>query len=225
MYDFQPLPFERFPDRVSARKARQFFERMRRRRSARAFSSEPVPREWIELAIRTAGTAPSGANCQPWHFAVVSDPAVKARIRQAAEAEERKSYEGRMPQEWLEELEPVGTDWHKPYLETAPWLVAVFAESYRLLEGQTKRKNYYVQESVGIACGLFIAAIHQMGLATLTHTPSPMGFLGEILQRPANERPYMLFPVGYPASDATVPVLEKKDLGQFSSWFTAPGKP
>ncbi len=195
----------------------------------RAFSAEPVPREWIELAVRTAATAPSGANCQPWHFVVVGDPGVKARIRAAAEAEERKNYERRMPREWLEELKQFGTDWHKPYLETAAWLVAVFAESYRISEEGARRKNYYVQESVGIACGLFITAVHQMGLATLTHTPSPMGFLAEILERPGNERAFMLFPVGFPAEEAMVPVLARKDLREFSTWFAetdpAQGRP
>lgn len=222
MHEFEPLEFRRFTHDESARRAGEFFDQMRRRRSVRAFSSEPVPKEWIECAIRAAGTAPSGANCQPWHFAAVSDPEVKSRIRVAAEAEERKSYLERMPREWLEELEPVGTDWHKPYLEIAPWLVVVFAESYRALDEGQKRKNYYVQESVGIACGLFITAVHQMGLATLTHTPSPMGFLAEILERPHNERAYMLFPVGFPAADATVPVLGKKRLDEFSSWWTGP---
>ncbi len=219
MSEFTPLRFQRLDPDVSASRARELFECMRSRRSVRAFSSEPVPREWIELAIRTASTAPSGANCQPWHFVAVSDPAVKTRIREAAEAEERRSYESRMPQDWLEELEPLGTDWNKPFLETAPWLVAVFAESYRIRIDGSKRKNYYVQESVGIACGLFITAIHHMGLATLTHTPSPMSFLGEILDRPSNERAYILFPIGFPAQDATVPVVEKKALGELSSWF------
>jgi iodotyrosine deiodinase len=222
MAQFESLQFRCLPREVSAQKAREFFEEMRLRRSVRAFSAEPVPREWIELAVRTAGSAPSGANCQPWHFVAVADPAVKARIRAAAEAEERKNYASRMPEEWLEELRQVGTDWHKSFLERAPWLVVVFAESYRVSETGAKRKNYYVQESVGIACGLFIAAIHQMGLATLTHTPSPMGFLGKILQRPPNERAFMLFPVGFPADDATVPVLAKKDLEDISTWLTEP---
>lgn len=222
MSRFEALEFRRFSLEVTERKAREFFERMRTRRSVRAFSAEPVPREWIELAVRTAATAPSGANCQPWHFVAVGDPSVKARIRAAAEAEERRNYESRMPAEWLEELRQLGTDWHKPFLETVPWLVVVFAESYRVSQGGVRHKNYYVQESVGIACGLFIAAIHQMGLATLTYTPSPMGFLGKILDRPANERAYMLFPVGFPARDAKVPVPAKKGLRDFSTWVTEP---
>ena len=144
---------------------------------------------------------------------------MKRRIREAAEEEERRNYQHRMPPEWLEELAPLGTDWQKPFLESAPWLVVVFAESYRIVEGAIRRKNYYVQESVGIACGLFIAAVHQMGLATLTHTPSPMGFLREILNRPANERPYILFPVGYPAEKAQVPVIERKLLERAATFI------
>ncbi len=200
-------------------RARNFYQELSRRRSVREFSAEPVPKELVELAIRTAATAPSGANCQPWHFVVLGDPATKRLIREAAEEVEREAYERRMPPEWLEELEPLGTSWRKPYLETAPWLVVVFAQSYRLGPGGAKRKNYYVQESVGIACGLFIAAIHHMGLATLPHTPSPMGFLGQILGRPPNERPYVLFPVGFPADGAQVPDLDRKPLGEVVSWI------
>lgn len=200
-------------------RAKQFLLTMQTRRSVREFSSEPVPRRLIETAIETASTAPSGANRQPWKFVIVSNSAIKRRIRVAVEAEEKVSYEQRMPEEWLEALAPLGTDWQKPFLETAPWLVVVFAEAYGVLGDDSKQKNYYVQESVGIACGLFIAALHQMGLATLTHTPSPMGFLSAILERPKNERPYILFPVGYPAADAKVPVLEKKSLEQVTVWI------
>ena len=191
-----------------------------RRRSVRDFSSDPVPRELIELAIATAGTAPSGANRQPWHFAAVSDPTLKAEIRQAAEAEEREFYEGgRAGEPWLEALAPLGTGWRKPYLETAPWLVVVFKE-LRPREAQGPRTiNYYVSESVGIACGLFITAVHHMGLATLTHTPQPMRFLSRILGRPDTERPYILFPVGYPAPDCRVPAISKKTLADISTWY------
>jgi len=202
-----------------AKRAKEFLQTMETRRSVREFSSESVPRELIEVAVQTASTAPSGANRQPWKFVVVGNPELKRKIRVAAEAEEKASYEQRMPDEWLEALAPLATDWKKPFLETAPWLVVAFAEAYGVLDDGSKQKNYYVQESVGIACGLFIAALHQMGLATLTHTPSPMGFLSEVLNRPKNERPYILFPVGYPAEGAKVPVIEKKSLEQVAVWF------
>ena len=198
--DFQERPVEEMKQRVRA-----FYEEMDRRRSVRDFSDRDVPREIIADAIRSAGTAPSGAHRQPWRFVAVDDPDLKREIRVAAEEEEKENYERRMSDEWLEALQPFDTDWQKPFLETAPWLVVCFAENYGIDEEGEKVKNYYVQESVGIACGLFIAAVHRAGLATLTHTPSPMKFLGEILGRPSNERPYILFPVGYPADDATVP--------------------
>jgi nitroreductase len=192
---------------------------MESRRSVRSFSSEPVPRELIEIAIRTASTAPSGAHRQPWKFVVVADPALKREIRAAAESEEYESYiGGRMPEEWLEALAPLGTSWEKPFLETAPWLVVVFEELYGLDAEGRKRKNYYPKESVGIACGLFIAALHHMGLATLTHTPSPMAFLSRLLDRPINEKPFILFPVGYPAADAEVPDLRRKELEDVAVW-------
>ena len=191
-------------------RGRAVLDEMDRRRSIRAFSPDPVPREAIELAIRAASTAPSGAHQQPWAFVAVSDPAIKHQIRLAAEAEERESYEGgRMPQEWLDALEPIGTDWHKDFLDVVPWIVVLFEQvNGRFPDGRTK-KHYYARESVGIACGMFIAAIHRMGLATLTHTPSPMGFLTEILGRPGNERPFVLLPVGYPAPGAEVPDLTR----------------
>jgi nitroreductase len=210
----QRLPHEEMIERGQA-----LYREVSCRRSVRQFSPQPVPRACIELAIRTAATAPSGANCQPWRFVAVSDPAIKRKIREAAEAEERLSYEGgRMPPEWLEALAPLGTDWHKPFLETVPWLVVVFEEVYRLGPAGKRLKSYYVKESVGIACGLFIVALHRMGLATLTHTPSPMGFLSQILGRPENERPFILFPVGYPAEDATVPDLARKPLDEVAVW-------
>jgi nitroreductase len=193
------------------------------RRSVRHFSDDPVPRPLIELAIETASSAPSGAHRQPWRFVAVDDPEIKRRIRVAAEAEERVNYEGgRMPAEWRAALLPLGTDWHKPYLEVAPWLVVVFEELFGIDSRGAKVKNYYVKESVGIACGLFIVALHHMGLATLTHTPSPMGFLSQILGRPANEKPYILFPVGYPAAAARVPDLKRKTLAEVAVWNPKP---
>lgn len=218
-YRPMPLDFERLEPAEMEARARAFHDRMDRRRSVRHFSPEPVPRELVEIAIRTASTAPSGAHRQPWRFVAVSDPEIKKAIRVAAEAEEHESYEGgRMPQDWLDALEPLGTDWEKPYLETAPWLVVVFAELWGVAPDGSKVKNYYVKESVGLACGLFIAALHEMGLATLTHTPSPMAFLSEILGRPRNEKPFILFPVGYPTDDAQVPTIERKDLDQVAVW-------
>jgi nitroreductase len=209
---FVPLPFERLSLQEQIERSRGFLARMRERRTIRDFSSDPVPRELVENAIATAGTAPSGAHQQPWTFVVVSDSDVKRRIREAAEDEERRSYEGRMPDEWLEALRPLGTDWRKPHLEVAPYLVVVFEQAYGIRADGTKVKHYYVKESVGIAVGLLLASLHAAGLATLTHTPSPMGFLREILGRPENERPYVLIPVGYPAEGCVVPDLERKAL-------------
>lgn len=215
------LPYR--PERLDAaemrRRGEAFYAEMNGRRSVREFSPGPVPRELIELAIRTASTAPSGAHRQPWTFVAVSDPALQREIRIAAEAEEYQSYEGgRMPAEWKEALAPLGTNWQKPFLETAPWLVVVFEELWGVNADGSKRKNYYPKESVGIACGLFIAALHRMGLATLTHTPSPMAFLSRLLGRPANEKPFILFPVGFPAADATVPDLQRKRLEEVALW-------
>lgn len=207
----EPLAFVRLePDEMIARAA-SFLETALRRRSVRDFSPEPVPDEVIELAIRAAASAPSGANKQPWKFVVVRDPELKRKIRIAAEAEERESYERRMTEEWLDALAPLGTDWHKEFLETAPLLVVVFREDYGLENGE-KVHHYYVGESVGIACGMLLAALNAAGLATLTHTPSPMGFLREILERPVNEKPFLLIPVGFPAGGATVPAISKKAL-------------
>ena len=219
-FPFIPYRPERLPESEMLRRGRAFHEEMDRRRSVRCFSPDPVPRELIELAIRTASTAPSGAHRQPWKFVAVSDPALKREIRIAAEAEEYESYAGgRMPPEWLEALAPLGTHWEKPFLETVPWIVVVFEELYALGSDGRKRKNYYPKESVGIACGLFIAALHRMGLATLTHTPSPMAFLSRLLDRPPNEKPFILFPVGYPAPDAEVPDIRRKGLEEISVWL------
>ena len=213
---FRPLVFERISSEESRSRIRAFLEVMRRRRTVRDFSPEPVPIDIVDAAIEAAGTAPSGANRQPWTFVVVRDPALKHRIREAAEAEEREFYEHRAPAEWLEALARLGTDWRKPFLETAPCLIAVFRMDYEpalMPDGAERRiKNYYVHESVGIAVGILLTALHVAGLATLTHTPSPMGFLVEILGRPKHERPYLLIPIGYPAAGAQVPDISKKAL-------------
>ncbi len=215
-----PLNFERLPEDEMIARGHSFRELMARRRSVREFAPDPVPRALIETAIAAANTAPSGANRQPWHFAAVSDPMVKAAIRGGAEAEEREFYEGgRATEEWLKALAPLGTDWRKPFLEIAPWLVVVFKKIHAVGADGSKLTNYYVNESVGIACGLFIAAIQQMGLATLTHTPQPMRFLTRILDRPDSERPYILFPVGYPQTDCEVPEISKKNMEEVSTWF------
>ena len=201
------------------RRAAEFYVEMKRRRTVRHFSDRPVPREVIENCLRAAGTAPSGANMQPWHFVAVSDPVIKRKIREGAEAEEREFYHERAPQEWLEALAPLGTDEHKPFLETAPYLIVIFAQSFGLLPDGRKVKHYYAQESVGIATGMLIAAIHHAGLASLTHTPSPMGFLNDILGRPSHERPFLILVVGYPAPEATVPLIGKKPLEEIATFL------
>lgn len=192
--------------------ARSFFNTMDQRRTVRDFSDRPIPFGVIEDLVRTASTAPSGAHKQPWTFCVVSDPEIKKLIREAAEKEEYESYHGRMPAEWLEDLAPIGTDWNKPFLEVAPYLIIVFKRAYEVDPEGKRRKNYYVEESVGLACGFLLAAIHQAGLVALTHTPSPMNFLTRILGRPENERPFLLIPVGRPAPDCRVPDLERRPL-------------
>ena len=198
-----------------AERGQEFLDLMSARRSVRDFSDEPVPRELIEIAVSTANTAPSGAHQQPWTFVAVSDPGIKHRIRLAAEEEERENYEGgRLPDAWRQAIAPLGTTSDKAFLDVVPWIVVVFAQKSTPMPDGSLRKNYYVNESVGIACGLFIASLHSMGLATLTHTPNPMGFLTQILGRPATERPYILFPVGYPAPGCEVPDLARKPLGQ-----------
>lgn len=204
------------PDTALSR-SREYADHLRERRSCRYFSPDPIARDLVEELIRAAHSAPSGANRQPWRFVAVDDPALKRQIRVAAEAEERESYEHRMPNDWLEALEPLGTDWHKPFLEIAPWLVVLFRVDYEEREG-ARLKSYYPNESCGIAAGLFLAACHHVGLATLTHTPSPMNFLRDIVGRPANERPYLLIPIGYPAVDATVPDLPRKALSEVIQW-------
>ena len=200
-------------------RSQDFYAEMRRRRTVRDFSDKPVPQEVIENCILTAGTAPNGANMQPWHFAVISDPAIKRRIREAAEEEERAFYNGRAPEDWLEALAPLGTNAEKPFLETAPYLIVVFAQSYGLDEAGQKVKHYYVQESVGIATGMLITAVHQSGLVSLTHTPSPMSFLNEICDRPKQERPFLILVVGYPAEGVTVPDISKKSLEEMTTFL------
>jgi nitroreductase len=221
---YHPIPYATQPlltagERVE--RARSFYEIMARRRTCRMFSSEPIPRQVIEQALLAAGTAPSGANHQPWHFAVICSPDLKQRIRIAAEEEERSFYAGKAGQEWLEALEPLGTDADKSFLEAAPYLIVVFGQRRGGLEPDDRKRNYYVAESVGIACGLLLATLHQAGLATLTHTPSPMGFLRELCGRPADEKPMMIVVAGLPARDATIPeyATRKKSLEQISSWL------
>lgn len=199
--------------------ATNYLDLLRQRRSVRDFSTRPVSKELIDTLLQTAATAPSGANRQPYTFCAVSSKKIKKKIREAAEKEEFINYNGRMDEQWLADLKPLGTDWHKPFLENAPWLIAVFRKSYEFEEGG-KRQNHYVQESVGLACGFLLTAIHQAGLITLTHTPSPMQFLQRILKRPENEKPYLLLPVGYPADDAMVPNISKKTPEEYIAWYT-----
>ncbi len=216
---FVPLPSsERHSEIEMLRRAQAFYEDMNRRRTTRQFSNEPVPRRLIELAMLTAGTAPSGAHRQPWRFVAIDDVMIKQKLRTAAEAEELKTYSERMTDEWREALQPLGTDHVKEHMTDAPWIVVLFAEKYGLKPDGSHRKNYYVDESVGIAAGLFIAAIHQMGLVTLTHTPNPMGFMRQLLGRGVNEKAVMLMPVGYPAVNAQVPDLARLPAEAFIQW-------
>ena len=213
---FSPKPFE--PDQL-VQQCRDYYSVMDKRRSLRFFSDHPVPKDAIEQIILTASSAPSGAHKQPWTFCAVSNPAIKRKIREAAEEEEYRSYHGRMSEEWLRDLEPFATDWRKPFLETAPWLIIVFRQIYGRGENGEKQTHYYVNESVGIACGFLLTAIHQAGLVALTHTPSPMDFLTKLLERPANEKPFLLIPVGYAAADATVPDLRRKSSEEVIAWY------
>jgi len=222
--EYPTIPLEQYceyPVEEMRARLQEFYTDIARRRTVREFSDRPVPRDIIETALQAAGTAPSGANLQPWHFAVVSGPETKKKIREAAEAEEREFYEHRASDEWLDALEPLGTDEHKPFLETAPYLIAVFLQKYGELPDGRKVKHYYPTESTGLATGILITALHRAGLATLTHTPSPMKFLNEILGRPKAERPFLLLVVGYPADDARVPAIERKKLDEFTSWVEA----
>ena len=211
--NYREYPVEEMRDRLE-----EFYADIDRRRTVREFSDRPVPRDIIETALKVANTAPSGANLQPWHFAVVSGPETKKKIREAAEVEEREFYEHRASEEWLAALAPLGTDEHKPFLETAPYLIAVFLQKFGELPDGRKVKHYYPAESTGLATGMLITALHRAGLATLTHTPSPMKFLNEILGRPKSERPFLLLVVGYPADAAEVPDITRKELPEFTSW-------
>lgn len=220
---FIPHRPPRIPLAESRRRGAALLGELDTRRSTRFFSDAPVPRDLIETAIRTASSAPSGAHMQPWTFVAVSAAETKRRIRVAAEREEHRSYVGgRMPEEWRQALEPIGTTWEKPFLETVPWIVVLFAQTYGFHPDGSRKKHYYVKESVGLAGGLFIAALHRMGLSTLTHTPSPMRFLGRILGRSSNEQAFILFPVGYPAADCTVPDLHRKPLDQIAVFDPEP---
>lgn len=214
------IPYEtKRLDQASAReRLEEEYKLLSQRRSVRLFSSDPVPKELIELAVRIAGTAPSGAHRQPWHFVAISDPKIKFEIREKVEHEERDFYERRAPKEWLEALAPLGTDFVKTHLTVAPWLIVVFRQDYELKPDGTRSKNYYMTESVGIAVGLLIQALHRVGLATLTHTPAPMTFLRDICGRPQNEKPFVLMPVGYPAVDCSVPDLRRKDIGEILTY-------
>jgi iodotyrosine deiodinase len=214
-----PLEFEERSAKDMLQRAQAFYSEIKRRRTVRHFSNRAVPKSVIEMALLAAGTAPNGANLQPWHFAVVSNPDIKRRIRQAAEAEEREFYGGRAPQAWLDALAPLGTDADKPFLETAPYLIAIFAQTHGVAPDGAAIKHYYVQESVGIATGFLITALHLAGLATLTHTPNPMKFLNQILERPDHERAFLLLVVGYPTDHATVPSIHKKSLSEITSVF------
>ena len=221
MSDYPTLPLDQyreFPLEEMRARLEEFYTDMDRRRTVREFSDRPVPRDIIETALKAANTAPSGANLQPWHFVVVSGPETKKKLREAAEVEEREFYTHRASEEWLAALEPLGTDDNKPFLETAPYLIAVFLQKYGELPDGRKVKHYYPAESTGLATGILIAALHRAGLVTLTHTPSPMKFLNEILGRPKSERPFLLLVVGYPAGDARVPDIKRKALQEFTSW-------
>jgi iodotyrosine deiodinase len=217
---FQPVPYH--PEKVSPaetrRRAEEFFEKMNKRRTVRHFSDADIPDDVLENLIMTASTAPSGAHKQPWTFCVVRDKELKRRIRAAAEKEEHESYNNRMPQDWKDDLEVLGTDWEKPFLEIAPALIVVFKRSYEVIE-ERKKNNYYVSESVGLACGFLLTAIHHAGLVALTHTPSPMNFLSQILERPSNEKPFLLIPVGYPADDCMVPKLSRKPENEVITYY------
>jgi len=214
LQDYREYPIDEMRQRLS-----EFYENVNRRRTVREFSERPVPRDIIETALKAAGTAPSGANLQPWHFVVVSGPETKKKIREAAEVEEREFYEHRASPEWLAALEPLGTDSSKPFLETAPYLIAVFLQKFGELPDGRKVKHYYPVESTGLATGILITALHHAGLATLTHTPSPMKFLNEILGRPNSERPFLLLVAGYPADDVEVPDISRKPLEAFTSFI------
>lgn len=218
MTNFVPYTRPFVSEQEMIKKSVEMYHWMNQRRTVRDIANTPIAKEVIDQLLLSAGTAPSGAHKQPWTFCAVSNPALKTQIRLAAEKEEKESYENRMSEEWLKDLAPLGTDWHKPFLEEAPWLIIVFRKAYELENG-VKGNTYYSQESVGIACGFLLQAIHHAGLVTLTHTPSPMGFLSALLERPENERPYLLLPIGYPKPEAMVPNLQRKPLNQIAVYY------
>ena len=217
-YPFIRYKKETYTPEEMQKRSQDFYTWMDQRRTVRDFSNRPIPREVIENIILTASSAPSGAHKQPWTYCIVSNPLIKKEIRLAAEKEERESYENRMSEEWLDDLRPLGTDWQKPFLEIAPYLIIIFSRSYEISENGKKHQNYYVKESTGIACGFLLTAIHHAGLVALTHTPSPMNFLSELLKRPQNEKPFLLIPVGYPADECWVPDLSRKELKEIAVW-------
>lgn len=217
-YPFIRYKKETYTPEEMQKRSQDFYTWMDQRRTVRDFSNRPVPRDVMENIILTASSAPSGAHKQPWTFCIVSNPQIKKEIRLAAEKEERESYENRMSEEWLDDLRPLGTDWQKPFLEIAPYLIIIFSRSFEISEHGKKHQNYYVKESTGIACGFLLAAIHHAGLVALTHTPSPMNFLSALLKRPQNEKPFLLIPVGYPADECWVPDLSRKDLKEIAVW-------
>ncbi len=218
-YPFMAYEKESFLPAEMTKRSLEFYKWIDQRRTVRDFSDKPVPKETIENILMAASTAPSGAHKQPWTFCVVSDPGLKKQLREEAEKEESESYNGRMPQEWLNDLLPLQTDWRKEFLETAPWLIIVFKKSYEINSDGSKGNVYYASESCGLACGFLLTAIHHAGLVALTHTPSPMNFLSKLLNRPENEKPFLLIPVGYPADECWVPVLKRKELNEMSVWF------
>lgn len=213
-YPFLPYTHEVYPPEEMIRRSNDFYQWIDKRRTVRDFSDKPIPREVIHNIVKAASTAPSGAHKQPWTFCIVEDSTLKREIRRAAEKEEKESYENRMSEEWLNDIRPLQTDWQKPFIEVAPYLIVVFKKAYDLLPDGSKRTNYYVNESVGIACGFLLAAVHHAGLVALTHTPSPMNFLTSLLKRPENERPFLLIPVGYPHPETYVPKLERKSINE-----------
>lgn len=218
-FPFVSYSKETFNKEEMLKRSQNFYEWINKRRTVRDFADKPVPKEVIENIIQAASTAPSGAHKQPWTFCVIAGPEIKKQIRMAAEKEEYESYNGRMPEEWLKDLRPLQTDWHKEFLEIAPYLIIVFKRSYETVTDGHKHQNYYVTESCGLACGFLLAAIHHAGLAALTHTPSPMNFLTKVLNRPENEKPFLLIPVGYPADECWVPDLKRKDLDEVAAWY------
>jgi iodotyrosine deiodinase len=218
-YPFVYLNHEHKTEHEMLQKSKSFYDELKKRRSVREYASTPIPRDVVENILRTASTAPSGAHKQPWHFCLVGSPEIKKQIRIEAEKEEYESYQSRMSEDWKNDLLALQTDWHKPFLEIAPYLIIVFKQVYEQKNNTEKRNNYYVNESVGIACGILLAAIHHAGLVALTHTPSPMNFLSKILGRPENERPYLLIPIGYPAENTLVPDLERKELSEIMTYY------